>query len=376
MAVAANFLTQIASNAYARCKKRENKRWEEEKAKAMNSSIPFAALPDLSARIMQQALSNQFNINWDRFCRDNHLKPVRLDDGTCELLAQDELLLQQGFAEITANSPDTWYDVGLRYRSIKYGVLGLAMMTARTLGEALDVACRYQALTYSLINYQFVTAPNGACALVSDNGALPAHLHNFTQHRDLGAIRTLIADLMAGERVLEQVTVAAPPPANWAVLAQQFPCPVTFHADRTQWVFLPGSNDRALPLADGDLALLYSSRCDGLLGKARADAPVTQRLTLLLAHAGEHFLSAGEAARQLALSERTLHRRLAEEGTRFSALIDEARYGRSRELLADRRMTIEAISFAVGFAEASSFSRAFKRWSGMAALDYRKSLIR
>ena len=325
MAVAANFLTQIASNAYARCKKRENKRWEEEKAKAMNSSIPFAALPDLSARIMQQALSNQFNINWDRFCRDNHLKPVRfcrdnhlkpvrLDDGTCELLAQDELLLQQGFAEITANSPDTWYDVGLRYRSIKYGVLGLAMMTARTLGEALDVACRYQALTYSLINYQFVTAPNGACALVSDNGALPAHLHNFTQHRDLGAIRTLIADLMAGERVLEQVTVAAPPPANWAVLAQQFPCPVTFHADRTQWVFLPGSNDRALPLA--------------------------------------------------------------EEGTRFSALIDEARYGRSRELLADRRMTIEAISFAVGFAEASSFSRAFKRWSGMAALDYRKSLIR
>ena len=342
----------------------------------MNSNIPFAALPDLSARIMHQALTGMFNVNWDKFCRDNHLKSVSLGDGTCELLAQDELLLQQGFAEITANHPDTWYDIGLRYRSIKYGTLGLAMMTARTLGEALDVACRYQALTYSLINYQFVTAPNGACALVSDNGELPAHLHNFTQHRDLGAIRTLIADLTAGETVLERVTVAAPPPANWTALARLFPCPVDFHADRTQWIFLPGTIHRPLPLADGDLTTLYATRCEGLLGKARADAPITQRLALLFAHAGDNMLSAGDAARQLALSERTLHRRLADEGTRFSALVDAARYRRARELLADRRMSIETISFAVGFAEASSFSRAFKRWSGMAALDYRKTLIR
>ena len=340
----------------------------------MNSNIPFAALPDLSARIMRNALVGELNLNWDTFCRYNHIKPVCLDDGTSELLAQDELLLQQGFAESTANHPNLWLDIGLRYRSIKYGSLGLAMMTAQTLGQALEVACRYQALTYSLINYRFAFAPNGACALIGDSEDIPPHLHDFTQHRDLGAIRTLIADLMAGAPVLERITVAAPPPVNWESLSRDFPCPVQFHADRTQWLFLPGTADRTLPLADGELSSLYSLRCDGLLGRAQSDTPVTRRLTLLLGSGGEHFVSAGEAARQLALSERTLHRRLAEEGTRFSTLIDEARYRRARDLLADRHMTIESIAFAVGFAEPSSFSRAFKRWAGIGALEYRKRL--
>ncbi|TXG93707.1 MAG: AraC family transcriptional regulator [Rhodocyclaceae bacterium] len=341
----------------------------------MNSNIPFAALPDLSARIMRHALTKELNVNWENFCTYNHLKPFSLDGGATELLAQDELLLQQGFVETTANHPNLWFDVGLRYRSIKYGTLGLAMMTARTLIEALDVACRYQALTYSLINYRSVHTANGACALIGDDSDLPAHLRNFTQHRDLGAIRTLISDLMAGQTVLERVTVSAPPPVNWAALEKAFPCPVEFDADRTQWIFLPGTANRPLPLADGELSSLYSTRCDGLLGKARADAPVTQRLAILLGSGSEHFLSAGEAARRLALSERTLHRRLAEEGTRFSTLVDEARYRQARALLADRRMAIETIAFAVGFAEPSSFSRAFKRWSGMGALEYRRQQI-
>ena len=340
----------------------------------MNSNALYAALPDLSARIMRSALASELNVNWERFCIHNRLKPVRLDDGTSELLAQDELLLQQGFVESTINHPNLWVEVGLRYRSIKYGALGLAMMTARTLGEALEIACSYQALTYSLINYRFAADPNGACALLGDNGELPAHLHNFTQHRDLGAIRTLIADLMPGEQVLERITIAAPPPANWADLCKHFPCPVSFDAASTQWIFLPGSAGRSLPLADRELSVLYSARCEGLLGRARADAPITHRLAALIRAGGEQLISASEAARHLALSERTLHRRLAEEGTHFSAMIDAARFSRARALLADRRMSIEAIAFAVGFAEPSSFSRAFKRWAGMGALEYRRQL--
>lgn len=341
----------------------------------MHSNALYAALPDLSARIMRHALAAELNVNWDTFCRDNRLKPVRLDDGASELLAQEELLLQQGFAESTTNHPNLWLDVGLRYRSIKYGALGLAMMTARTLGEALEIACRYQELTFSLINYRYASAPNGACALLSNDDKLPSHLEKFTQHRDLGAIRTLIADLMAGEQVLERITVAAPPPANWNEIRKSFPCPVEFDAARTQWIFLPGMASKPLPLADGELSALYSARCDGLLSRARADTPVTHRLTVLLNAGGEQMPGAAEAARQLALSERTLHRRLAEEGTRFSTIVDQARYRRTRALLADRHMSIEAIAFAVGFAEPSSFSRAFKRWAGIGAFEYRRQLL-
>ena len=338
----------------------------------MQSNALFTALPDLSARIMRQTLANALNVNWDLFCRDSRLKPVRLDDCESEVLAQDELLLQQGFAALTIHHPYLWFDVGLRYRSIKYGALGLAMMTARTLGDGLKIACRYQALTYSLIAYRYASAPNGSCALLGDRGGLSGDLHDFTQHRDLGAIRTLIADLAPGQTVLERVTVAAPPPCNWAAIKHHFTCPVEFHADQTRWIFLPGAANQPLPLGDDELLTLYTSRCEKLIGEGPGELAISHRLATLLALRGPASISAGEAAKQLALSERTLHRRLADEGTRFSSLVDEARYRRARALLHDRRLTIEAIASAVGFAETSSFSRAFKRWSGMGALEFRR----
>jgi AraC-like DNA-binding protein len=338
----------------------------------MDTNALYTTLPDLSARIMHNALVTDFNVNWDSFCRSSNIRPVQLNDQASELLAQEEILLQQGFAERTANMPHVWFDIGLRYRSIKYGALGLAMMTARTLGEALEIACRYQSLTYSLISYRLVSAPNGSCALIGSwNGKLP-HLHDFTKHRDLGALRTLVADLMGGDLPLERVTVSAPPPTNWADLRRYFPCPVEFHAEHTRWMFRPGSMNLPLPLADGELLTLYSARCDSLLGHASANSRVKDLLAARLSRSDVAFLSAGEAARHFALSERTLHRRLAEEGTRFSTILDNARYARAQELLIDRRMTVEKVAFAVGFAEPSSFSRAFKRWSGMGALEYRK----
>lgn len=341
----------------------------------MNPNVLYAALPDLSARIMQQTLSNELNINWDTFCRDNHLKPLKLDLEARELLAQDEFLLQQGFATLTANHPDLWCKVGMRYRSIKYGPLGLAMMTSRTLAEALETVSRLQSLTYSIVDYRYVSAPNGSGALIADDSGLPAHLHDFTYHRDLGAIKTLIADLVPDEQVIEKVTVAAPPPSNWNEIKSQFPFRVEFDAERTQWIFLPGSGSRLLPLGDSELQDLYSSRCGQMLKKAVAETPLKQRVATLLGTRRDEMLNASDVARQLALSERTLHRRLAEEGARFSTIVDEACYGRARTLLADRRMSIEAIATAVGFAEPSSFSRAFRRWAGVSALEYRRQLL-
>ncbi|WP_298163963.1 AraC family transcriptional regulator [Novosphingobium sp.] len=338
----------------------------------MDSNALYATLPDLSARIMRSALASETRVDWDDFCRNSHVRPVRFDAYSGQLLAQEELQLQKSFAACTAGARNIWFDIGLRYRAIKYGELGLAMMTARTLGEAMQIACRCQSLTYSLINYRYASAPNGALALIGSCSKLAGPLHDFTHYRDLGAIRTLVADLMGGVLPLERVTLTTPPPPDWAQQQHHFPCPVQFNADQTQWLFLPGAANLALPMADSDLVTLYSSRCDTMLRRAQTDATIKGRLAARLSRSDSDFPTAGEAARMLALSERTLHRRLAEEGTRFSAMIDEARYCRARELLMEGHMAIEQIAVAVGFAEPSSFSRAFKRWSGMGALEFRR----
>ena len=86
------------------------------------------------------------------------------------------------------------------------------------------------------------------------------------------------------------------------------------------------------------------------------------------------FPTATQVAEKLAISERTLHRRLATQGLVFSAVLDRLREKRAREYLERSRLSIAQIAEMLDFAETASFSRAFKRWTGMSPLLFRKTM--
>jgi len=71
------------------------------------------------------------------------------------------------------------------------------------------------------------------------------------------------------------------------------------------------------------------------------------------------------------ISERTLQRRLAQSGSTYSDIVQEARFSIASELMADSDMNIADIAFAAGYENAPHFSRAFKRLTGMTPRDYR-----
>ncbi|WP_280352927.1 helix-turn-helix domain-containing protein, partial [Nocardia abscessus] len=73
----------------------------------------------------------------------------------------------------------------------------------------------------------------------------------------------------------------------------------------------------------------------------------------------------------LYMSSRTLSRRLHEEGTSFRALLDEVRQTMSEVLLAHTDMTTEQVAARLGYAEAASFIRAFRRWQGCPPQTFR-----
>jgi AraC-like DNA-binding protein len=81
--------------------------------------------------------------------------------------------------------------------------------------------------------------------------------------------------------------------------------------------------------------------------------------------------SVADAAKQLHMHERTLNRRLRDEGTTFRQLLDEIRCEVAKQLLAGSTMPLARIATALGYADASAFSRAFKRWSGSTPAQWR-----
>lgn len=79
-----------------------------------------------------------------------------------------------------------------------------------------------------------------------------------------------------------------------------------------------------------------------------------------------------QVAEVAGLSARTLQRRLAEQGTDFSSLVDSARFESSLALLRDENNKLTDIAYELGYNEIASFTRAFRRWSGFAPSQYRR----
>ena len=80
-----------------------------------------------------------------------------------------------------------------------------------------------------------------------------------------------------------------------------------------------------------------------------------------------------DVAKRLHMSVRTLQRRLDDNGIVFSDLVDEIRKEMAKSYLQAGELTLTEIGFLLGFAEQSSFTRAFKRWTGQTPLEFRRA---
>jgi AraC-like DNA-binding protein len=85
-------------------------------------------------------------------------------------------------------------------------------------------------------------------------------------------------------------------------------------------------------------------------------------------------MASSRSAGDLHMSTRKLHRKLAAEDTSFRALLLEIRTELAKQYLNDTSLTLTEISFMLGFSEISSFSRAYKRWTGKSPSVARQSL--
>ncbi|MFP5483662.1 MAG: helix-turn-helix domain-containing protein, partial [Gammaproteobacteria bacterium] len=127
-------------------------------------------------------------------------------------------------------------------------------------------------------------------------------------------------------------------------------------------------------LAADDEALQRLLRdCDLQLQRLQAGGTLAQRVRMLLQQTEGHMPTLQSMASRENLTERTFMRHLQSEGTSFQQLLDEVRQERACWLLANTDTTVEDIAYALGYEDASNFSRTFKRWCGQTPKEYRQA---
>ncbi|QGZ41569.1 AraC-like DNA-binding protein [Pseudoduganella flava] len=176
-------------------------------------------------------------------------------------------------------------------------------------------------------------------------------------------LRTLRCAAGRDDATPVQVEYAFPEPANARYYEETFGCPVHFGRQHNVMEFADADLVAALPEANvphkGDAGRVLAS-----LAHAQPpsfQARVQEIVAALLPKGPPHR---DTVAAQLMMSERTLQRRLAEEGTSFSQLVDDTRRELARQMLAAGDRSLKAASFQLGFSEPSAFHRACKRWFG------------
>lgn len=168
----------------------------------------------------------------------------------------------------------------------------------------------------------------------------------------------------------DEVLLSRSRPRASAPYGKVFDAPVRFDADMSSVVF------RARFLAmrpEGADPAVYAA-----LGKqiAALEAVAEHDLPHRLRRALRFMLVTGRGSRQevakmFSMHGRTLNRRLQARGTSFHALVDEVRFEIARQLLGDTRMSLGQIAATLDYADASAFTRAFRRWSGAAPSAWR-----
>lgn len=152
-------------------------------------------------------------------------------------------------------------------------------------------------------------------------------------------------------------------------------CEVQFGAERTEVVLDRETWETPLRTSDPGLIALLEQQAADLI----AQLPESNDFISEIRQAVEGELAGGDVrlesiASALGMSGRTLQRRLADEEISFADLVDEVRLEAAKVMMLNPRLSLTDIAYLIGFDEQSSFSRAFKRWTGDSPRDYRRRI--
>lgn len=167
--------------------------------------------------------------------------------------------------------------------------------------------------------------------------------------------------------------VTYPPPPHAGAYPDLFRVPVQFNANRNALRIDPIWDSPETPFEPGNAYAfgIFTRHADAMLAKVKADTSIRGHVeSQILPKLHEGNISMERVARDIGMSRQTLYRRLKNESITFADIHDDLRQRMAMEYLGGQKVSVNETAYLLGFSEASSFVRAFKRWTGSSPTAY------
>ncbi len=318
------------------------------------------------------ALLQELGISADDVLRGTGLDTKALRDTSC-LTSIDQ------YHRICSNALGCTQDRSLSFRSgaqlhlSELGVFGVLLQSCQSVLDYCQLGVRYQALAAPSMAISWVETYREVICIWPDEGTanLPAELGTFLREQQAMQQVTQLRDLL-GDCNPTLARFSYPAPSHRDLYPEHLGCPCVFDCERSELHYAKASLARRPPLANPQAAASLQSACEGLLVEMETRRGFAGKVYGALHLLNDPRASMKTVATALGMTDRTLRRRLDDEGTSFSAIANQFQASVAMQHLMHTRVSIDQIASIAGFSDPANFRRAFIRWTTISPAQYRR----
>jgi AraC-like DNA-binding protein len=307
-----------------------------------------------------------------RFLSEARIEPRWIEDGTMRL-SIDDYFRAIDTAIVVSGDPAFGLHMGEQARSAMFGVMGSLAEQAGTLRECVEMMDRYARLLSEggfepELHEHGETAAIRFAAMRGEQSAMRV-IAEFV----MTALSSTLQLFAGGKARPTQVRFAYPEPPYAAEYRRIFASAARFGQEFTEMVFPRAWLDKTHRYRSPELYTVLKEQADRSLVRLERDGSLCVQIERIMAKHGPLPLTMDNAARELGMSARSLQRRLRAARVNFAELVTRHRLDVAKRMLERPSASLQATAYEMGFASASAFHRAFKRWTGMTPRQYQDS---
>ena len=316
--------------------------------------------------------ARQEGVEVELLLRKAGLTPQQIDDPSARLAVKSQIRFLE-LAAASLKDECLGFHLAQKFDLRTSGLFHYVLASSDTLDEALRRGVRYSAIVNEGITLKF-----------REDGDIRINFEyaGVARHSDRHQIEFSVATLV---RECRQLTNRRLPASRVSFTHRRneitsefrtfFGSDVTFGAAVDEVAFSTSIRQMPVVGADPYLNELLIKYCDQALAarstkRSSFGSSVENVIALQLPHGKAR---AGEVARKIGVSQRTLARRLSSEGLTFAGVLQRLKFDLAKHHLADEALSISEIAWLLGYHDVSAFTHAFKRWTGRAPRAIRQA---
>lgn len=312
-------------------------------------------------------------VDVDSFLRSLGVDPELVKSPDARIPVDTYLLIQDKAADYV-NDPYFGLHMGEFAEAGSWSILGYVMMNCRTLGEAFEKSGKYSRIIGNMIEGRAELGFKKVRFIVFT----PPHTPKMSRHCYESTLSSSVRmmRMLAGVHINPlEVTFIYPQPESTAEYERVFCCPVKFGQKENSMTLDWSVGNLPIRMANADLLEHFEQYAQNLLDEMQRRDEHTRAVTrIILSRLDDESLSIEKVAKEMAVSVRTLQKRLEDEGVVFSDLLRDIRQRLAQKYLREN-YSVEQITYLLGFSEPSVFRKAFKKWSGVTPREYREGSL-